>query len=356
MIRVSLRIAILAIAASSAVCAASVSNLLQQADAVVIGTQSAAVQMGRVVGFQLSVERVFKGTLAPASVVAVAWDSGTDQKLWSTPPALRGLWFLKAGPQGWKPIELRFNPSHSPADLVFATSAGPLPPALAYSDETPVAEKLILEIGAGAQADPTVILDASWDVNSANILNLFRYLSQANSPPLRQVGMAGLIARGDVGGLLQLEREYGSLDGGAASGTAISDVGVKFRNTDPAAVAVLGRLATTDATPRLKRYAAMALQAMHTNASLPYLAALLDSPDPGLQQYAVQGLGFFANGVGVQTPATMPGLDHLNHRQPTPYRTKETEAYLGFDRKRAAEFVNFWRTWWNAHPELHATQ
>jgi len=68
--------------------------------------------------------------------------------------------------------------------------------------------------------------------------------------------------------------------------------------------------------------------------TLPFLAALLEIAIPLQRQYAVQGLSFFANGVGTQTSS---------------FRTKETERYFGFNREKEQEYISFWRNWWNLH-------
>ena len=81
---------------------------------------------------------------------------------------------------------------------------------------------------------------------------------------------------------------------------------------------------------------------------------LLTDPSPDIQARAAQGISFFANGVGIITIQSVPSLSFLNHREPSPYHTADTEEHLGLGPALGAAYVSYWASWWAQHPELHA--
>jgi hypothetical protein len=331
---------------SSAALCASVEDLVKQADAVIIGVGDQPVKSGHLVAVRLVAERVLKGSVVPGAVLNLEWDSDTDAVLWRTPPALHGVWFLRATPSGWKIILAKPSQIKVLQNLFYATSAAGLPSALAYSESDSIPDKLILEIGGAPENAPSDILQAASGSSSPGTMRLFRYLAQSKSMDVKLAGLAGLLERGDAAAIQELETGSQGLRSSRGFRRVTSAVGFAFRSTAPESIKALGRMATAkEQPPELRVAAAQALSAIHTRETLPYLAALLDEPDPPLLSYAVVGLSFFANGVGTQTVTA--GLDHLNKRQPSVYRTKETEQYLGFDAARQQEFVEFWRRWWS---------
>jgi hypothetical protein len=329
---------------------APIERLVGQADAVIIGVASQPVKNGHFVALHLVAERVFKGSVAPGAVLNLDWDTGTDDILWKTPPTLHGIWFLRSTPGGWEIIPAKPSQRKALSELLYPTSAAGLPSALTYSDNDSVSDKLIIEAASVPSNDPSDILNAASGSNSPAVTRLFRYLAQSKSVNERVAGFAGLLERGDDAAIQQLENESQSLSASRAFGRVAAAVAFAFRNAAPESVNALGRIATAQKQdPKLRWAAAQALSAIHTREALPYLAVLLDDPNPALVSYGVVGLGFFANGVGMQTIAGMPGLDHLNKRQPSAYRTSETQKYLGMAPGRQQEYVDFWRRWWNTN-------
>jgi hypothetical protein len=327
---------------------ASIESLVGQADAVIIGVGSQPTKTGHIVTLRLLAERVLKGSVEPGTVLYLDWDSGTDDVLWKTPPTLHGIWFLRSIPGGWEIISAKPNQNKAVSNLLYPTSAAALPSALTYSENDAIADKLILEIGGVPENGPSAILQATSGTNSPSVMRLFRYLAQSKSVDEKATGLAGLLERGDAAAVQQLENESKSLSASRAFGYVTSALGIAFRTTAPKSINALGRIATGQGQIRELRLAAsQALSAIHTRETLPYLALLLDDPNPMLVSCGVVGLSFFANGVGIQTVVGMPGLDHLNKRQPSGYRTSETERYLGIDLARQPEYVDFWRRWWN---------
>ena len=86
---------------------------------------------------------------------------------------------------------------------------------------------------------------------------------------------------------------------------------------------------------------------------MPCLGVLVASQPAQLKLYGAQGLSFFANGVGIVTPESVPSLSWLNSRQPGAYSNAETEQHIGYRTGQEGPFIAYWRDWWQQHPELH---
>jgi hypothetical protein len=157
--------------------------------------------------------------------------------------------------------------------------------------------------------------------------------------------------------LLQAEKTMANLaPEDSNAGVLASAIFTAFRTPDPEAVASLGRMASGKGSPRLQVAAAAALAAIHSADAVPWLGSLLSDSQQQVQIYGAQGLSFFANGVGIPTAETTKQLTHLNERQPTSYRTAETDRHIGPLTGQPEPFLDFWRGWWQQHPELHAQQ
>jgi len=93
----------------------------------------------------------------------------------------------------------------------------------------------------------------------------------------------------------------------------------------------------------------MALQAIHTVDTLPFLSKLLNSGDAKTREWAVWGFSKFVDNRPVEVPTQIPGR-LLVSQGLTPYRTADT------DRNSPARFapgsvddaVPFWKSWWAA--------
>ena len=116
----------------------------------------------------------------------------------------------------------------------------------------------------------------------------------------------------------------------------------EFTNPDPAAVAILGRLAASADNAGVRAAGAAALARAHTRAALPHLARLLDQPELTLKTLGVGGLAMFANNVPIGSHHPAAG--------DWPYRTDETIAHSAMTESvisaREAYYVGFWKSWW----------
>jgi len=334
--------------------ASPVRELIERADAVVIGTDTGRGKAGTLVSFFIDVQRVFKGNLKPGTLLPVQWDSGVEAPIWRNPPNSRkGVWFLRNNSGVWECIRARSGRVPAFSYLFYPVTDGPLPASLRHDTSLSPTDQIIIEIAVAeskrAHGIP-VINEAAANHDSAEVRNAFRYLARLKSPRSRILGLDGLIQRGDVEGLLLFEAEHRKLPASPELAMIVRDIDVSFRNPDPVAIQALGRLAASASRiPGLQLAAARALSAIHTREAVRYLAPLLDDPDPKVSEMAAIGLSFFANGVGIQTIQGARLMEHLNYRTAVPYPGEDTERYLGFDERRRDEYLAFWKDWWGRH-------
>jgi hypothetical protein len=219
-----------------------------------------------------------------------------------------------------------------------------------------VADQLLLEMAASDfDGHPGLLVDASGDMSSPAVGTALYYLARSQVSGQAQTDIAALIGHGDIPTLLDTENKAAGLSVSAGGTNYIANAIGNSRFTDPTAVASLGRIATTQSNPLLVRtQATRALSTTHTAAAVPWLGALLSDNSAQLRLTAARGLSFFVAGIGVPAPDTMPTLSHLNQRQPSPYRTADTDKHIGFAAGEESTFIDYWTSWWAQHPELHA--
>lgn len=338
--------------------ATPLTTLVSAANAIVVGTESTPSQVGNTITFNLNIERVLSGSVQSGATLNVIWNASGNVGLPDGSPSYRGIWFLKIGTNGnWECISAGAsgNAEFFP-DLSLPAPESPLPAQLAYdAGSTPMLDQVILETTAGTpRSNSKMILDVISEVNTAGSLQALRYLAASQSHDQSIVGITGLIRLGDNGGLLAAEALAGSLTAGTPGADGIaSAIKLFFRSTDPVAIASLGRMATSGAaSPLIQDSAAQALVAIHSAAALPALGLLLNGSSSKLQVYGAQGLSYFVNGVGIPTVQSMPALSHLNQRQPSVYRTPDTDQHIGYALDQQEPFIQYWQAWWTAHPEL----
>lgn len=115
------------------------------------------------------------------------------------------------------------------------------------------------------------------------------------------------------------------------------------------AVQYLGKIASaTDMD--MARCAVMALDFIHTQEALPFLAQALNSADPSSRGFAMQGLSRFVDNLPIQTAYNVTNGGALVAQSPTPYRTPETDKYSlsrgSLDSAKETEYLQFWKSWW----------
>ena len=348
----------------------SVQALSQTADAIVVGSATGTLVWGSGADFSLSVVRVVNGPSAIAGTpIAVHWDMGGPNGLLvrpgaTVPVAGNGIWFLRNNGGSWSllPVEqgsIGFEQTYYSAPL------SPLPAAYAYASTAPLADKVASEVGAAVEAlngnfnHPLYgLLRGGLDqLNSPVTSVLYQRLANSASVPQQILGLAGLIRSGTLSGLAPAVSfsassfsshplEYGIL---------LSAVRDEFRPSDSASIALLGQAATDQNNPNtaFREAAAHALASVHSAATLPYLAALLQDPSTALQVEGIRGLAAFANGLPVQTSAQVASLAYLQLPATAPYRTADTMAHFAMGstaiKQNEPSYLSFWKEWWTAN-------
>ncbi len=338
--------------------ATSIPFLLKDATTVVIGTESREIQSGTQIYFDIAVERTLLGEFQPGQVLSAQTSPTLLRRVaLMDERGYRGIWFLKQDVDGkWIciPAAHSGNGFIPFSEFFYPVGSGSAPPELAYdSASTAPADKIVLEMVSGEFKRPELIINAVSGLNAPAVERALRYLAEKGTGDTKLTVLAALLNLGDLAAIRQVQALSPTLNTqqGAAGGL-ISAVSL-FRNPDPAAIVTLGSIASAAATPLpLRSAAAQAVSAIHTNDAVPWLGKLLADESVAIRLSAARGLSFFANGIGIPTPESMPTLSHLNQRVPTSYATADTQSKLGYTPGGEEAYIAYWTTWWNQHPEL----
>jgi hypothetical protein len=320
---------------------ASLADLAQAADLIVVGSASGGLQVARV----LKGDPTITGT-------------NIDVDFKFTPVSVNGngLWFLKRSPSGWKVIPIQDDGMFG--HIFIPEPPGPVLDAYAYNATASLAEKVASEVSAAIESssDPaqfSIIYYGLDQLNSPVIQRLYTRLSTSDTMRLKILGLSGLIRGGSTSALTVVAQSAASLDNYSLEyGVLSNSVSNDFRATDANSVQVLGQIATgsTGAGILLREAAALALRAIHTKEALPYLAAFLDDPDAGVRAEGIGGMSAFANGLPVQTPANVVSMAYLKYPASAPFQTAETLANFAMGAESIGRnetgYLSFWKTWW----------
>ena len=344
--------------------ARSLLDLEQNADLIVVATASGTFQAGSAGEISLQVARVVKGDPALAgSVVVVSVASGTPNTLPAgatiAPPG-SGLWFLQHSVSVWLLLPV-VQGSAQLNMAFFPESAGPILSVYAYSPAAALSDKIASEICSaveGANGSLPLqfyglqngLLD---QLNSPVIvLHYQQRMSTSSSAQQQILGLSGLIREGNGTALAAAAQAASAFEAyPAENGILLRSIRDYFRAADAGSIATLGQIAVSSANPTAFREAdAHALAAIHSVASLSYLATLLEDPDTTLQAEGIGGLGAFANGLPAQTSAGGPSLAYLQLPANAPYRTADTLANFALGssatQQNQASYLSFWKQWW----------
>ena len=173
-------------------------------------------------------------------------------------------------------------------------------------------------------------------------------MSASSSTQQKILGLSGLIRSGSAAALssaIEAAPEFSNSK--LECGILLRSIRDEFRASDSHSVAVLGQAAVNpDLSLDFRESATHALRAIHTKDALPYLAALLDDPDINLQAEAVGGFASFANGLSIQTTASVPSLAYLQFPERAPYKTEDTVAHFALG-EGAIKHLWYWKNWWS---------
>ena len=345
----------LALCVVSSAQAASVKELRARSDAAVIAWPTQwNVENSGTLQVVLSVEQSVFGPLQANTAVVASFKFREFLPMRKAPPqdSPRGVWFLKQDESGWVVIPAMPAQLGSAKDLFFPLDAG------AFADPSGPLSDEALTIAAARGLLASGIHPFRWRYmlgreDSPEIRKFLWELVASPDTPTHLVGLTQLLILGDVGALRSLRAPRDLRSDRRNEGLAPAVPGAVdgyFRNASPEAIQLLGEFSNDVTLPAsLREATAMALSAMHPRESLPYLAKLMDDPNPTLRARGVIGMSFFANGIGVQDPSGGPSMPHLNNPGPSAYRTEQTARYLGFDAANETEWIAFWKAWWLEH-------
>jgi len=339
--------------------------LEQRADLIVVGTPVSAALAGGGVTLSLSVGRALKGSAASGSVVSAQWMPGAPGPAPAAAPAAAlvgtGIWFLQQSSSGWIVLPAIAG-SGSLSLSYYPAPAGPILSAYAYGQGASPSDKVAAELGSAIEAANGAYNMQFYQLqyglidllNSPYVSLLFTRLSNSTLISRQIIGLAGLIREGSPAAITASAQSSSAFAAyPIENGILLLSIRTFFRATDTASVAALGNAATgaTASATAMREAAGHALAAVHTAATLPYLAALLNDQDPKLRAAAVGGIGSFANGLATQTPANNASLAYLQYPASAPYMTAETKANFALGTlaigPNEAAFLSYWSQWWS---------
>jgi len=206
-------------------------------------------------------------------------------------------------------------------------------------------------------SNPEFLLGAVDSLTNSSVASVLSTYAASMDASLRAIGVAWLLQINYPGALAQLAKIAPLLNTEPKSIYVVSALRDYWRNTAADSTNQLVAIIDAPSTAKdLRDSAVRSLMATHTRESLVFFGRLLFSPDPTEQMDAAMAISAFVNGCDMQTPGTMPGLDHLKCSGTTAFKSEDTVANFVFRRGPPDEeftVVTFWKNWWNIHPEIH---
>ena len=186
----------------SALCiwGASVEELATKADAIVLGTVTTRTEGQGIVSFDISPERILKGTGPLNARVVHQWSgklAGPAQKI-DVP--LHGIWFLvRSSASEWDVLTVRPTWHGLISGLYFPVSA--LSADYQYQPGSPLLDVLTFEVAAGLEStgDTSGILTAIGSSNTVSAQTVLNHLLNSPSASSQLVGLSGALSRGQMG-------------------------------------------------------------------------------------------------------------------------------------------------------------
>jgi len=244
--------------------------------------------------------------------------------LWFLEKGGSGLWTLLGVLQGRYPFEFAYFPVPKGGAPAIATAS----PPLTLSDRIAVELASALEVYTDYTQLSQLVTGLLGIGGTAVTQGLYQTLDTSSDPSLKLVGTTGLLESNDVSVLADVANDTGPIANLHAVGLIPAICGVR----NPLATPYLGKIASSS-DAELRRCAVMALDFIHTRDTLPFLAQMLPSGDPTIQNHSN-----ILNGGA------------LTAQGPTPFRTPETDKYSlsrgWLDGRDDAPYVQFWKSWW----------
>ncbi len=123
-----------------------------------------------------------------------------------------------------------------------------------------------------------------------------------------------------------------------------------YRSPSPAGLAVLGRLTAVQEPIYIRRCAAMALRAIHVQAALPYLAALLDSDQTELRLLGAWGLSDFVHSGRIPSEPELrergSKIDRTSHAMSNAETLENSVPSRDAFVQNEQRYLSYWHNWW----------
>jgi hypothetical protein len=328
---------------------ASVADLPASCPVIAVGTMTSRTESDSGVSFNLSIQRVLKGSATPGTVSVLHPWAGrkgiTDTRVITVTYTMVGLWCLKPGASasGWD-----VEPINGP-DGMFASMFWPAVatlPAAYQVPNVPLEDTLLFELAAGVEAagmNPAIVIGATHGARSSTLQFITNRFLASPNPDFQMAGLTALIPV-QPSAINSVTRLWPSISSNPHRYHLVVAIRETFRDSSPASIQQLVQLASL--SPEMREAAIHAISSIHTQATLPFLASLLTSSDPKEQARGVFGLSSFANACPAVTPDNVVSMTYLQCANNGPYRTAETVANAATPGTPGSQVVSFWINWW----------
>jgi len=326
---------------------ATVEDVATICPVVAVGTTASRIDSRTNVSFNLSIQRVLKGS-APGNVsVSHNWTrGGIIAETITVTSTYVGIWCLH--PPNMSTDDWDAQPINGP-DGLFVSMSWPgtaTLPAAYQIQFVPLADTLLFELAAGVEAygaNPGTAIGATKGAQNSSVEFVANRFVASSNPDFQLAGLAALIpiqpsAISSVSGL------WPSISSSPSRFDLVAAIRESFRDPSPGSINALVQLASL--SPEMRDAAIHAISSIHTQASLPFLASLLTSSDPKEQARGVFGLSSFANVCPTQTPANVLSMAYLQCPNDGPYSTADTTANFASPGVPSSQVVSFWLNWW----------
>ncbi len=325
-------------------------DLSNAANPIIVGEVRQRTVLYDRVAATVYITRVIKGDLKAGDLINVEAVVGSDAAK-NTPQSGDdfGLFFLSsAAGSTWMIMPPISGYIQDFGSTFIPVSRNPRSVSLPGNGQVSVLDMVIAEVATVLEENnmrvPTDIIGEYRKNPSPALKAMFAKLRTDPNPRLRLISLRARVFDRDDTVLDDVQTQLSTL-GPQAIGAVAQEIQFYFANDSPAAVAKLGRLATTASTDKLIRSAAaIALARMHTQTALPFLVALLDDADPQIRAMGVGGIARFANNV--DPTDNQPAAGEWK------YRTDDTIRNSAADRQSIEGnpgIVAFWKGWWAQH-------
>ena len=331
-------------------------QLIDQSDLVVIGSITAGQQIGQTVNFSLLVDLVLKGEAGAGTSLGVgwndAWPTRIGRQLYQRElSGFYGMWFLrKDGTSGILALLPASGAGQTPIGRAyFPLGRDRVPKLTGGSVADRVASVLIAEVRATKAL--TAATGGLWGIaDSAITTGFFQEMAADPDAKMHLVGVAGLARIHDNGAVADLVALVDRIPRSEGQGFALHAIEALGDGEAGRTLALGSLIKSPDFEVQFT--AAQTLGSLHSRNSMPFLAILLESPDPRIRQQAIIGMSRFVDNLPRLTEENgPPSFKWSIPLGPPLYKTPETDLYrpdmtrLG-DPVAELAYVQFWRSWW----------